>query len=111
MNDDENKQRVVRAANLAALTVAEHEWDVYARLHDVKELRTKDNKPYLIVELADVHAVIEAKIWESSPEAMATAKQVTLRTPVKVRGRMREWQSACSDARLDLAPSGRWSLP
>lgn len=90
MNDDENKQRVVRAANLAALTVAEHEWDVYARLHDVKELRTKDNKPYLIVELADVHAVIEAKIWESSPEAMATAKQVTLRTPVKVRGRVKE---------------------
>ena len=32
MNHDENKQRVLTAANLAALGVAEHEWDVFAQL-------------------------------------------------------------------------------
>ncbi len=92
MNSDENKIRVVQAGNLAALHAAEHEWDVYATLRAVKELQTKDNRPFLVLELADVHAVVEAKVWDDQKEAMEAARQAPLRGPVKVRGRVREWQ-------------------
>jgi len=92
VNPDEQKQRVVQAPNLAALQVADHDWDVFAQLRSVKELQTRDKKPFLIVELADVHAVIEAKIWENTPEAMDAARAATTRGPVKVRGRVKEWQ-------------------
>jgi hypothetical protein len=92
VNNDENRQRIVQAENLAALRAADHEWDVYATLRGVKELQTKDNRPFLVLELADVHAVVEAKVWDDSTEAMAAAKLVPTPGPVKVRGRMREWQ-------------------
>jgi hypothetical protein len=92
VNDDEQKQRVVPAANLAALHAAEHDWDVFAQLRSVKELLTKDNRPFLVLELADVHAVVEAKVWDDCEEAMAAARQAPLRAPVKVRGRVKEWQ-------------------
>ncbi len=92
MNGDEQKIRIVQAENLAALVPAEHEWDVFAQLRSLKELATKDNRPFLVLELADVHAVVEAKIWDNAPEALAAAKAAPLRGPVKVRGRVREWQ-------------------
>lgn len=92
MNQDEQKVRVVQADNLAALHPAEHDWDVYAHLRTVKELQTKDNRPFLVLELADVHAVVEAKVWDDAREAMAAARAAPLRGPVKVRGRVREWQ-------------------
>lgn len=92
MNNDEQRLRVVQADNLAALVVADHDWDVFAQLRSLKELQTKDNRPFLVLELADVHAVIEAKVWDNSPEALAAAKQAPLRGPVKVRGRVRDWQ-------------------
>lgn len=92
MNGDEQKIRIVQAENLAALVPAEHEWDVFAQLRSLKELQTKDSRPFLVLELADVHAVVEAKIWDNSPEALAAAKAAPLRGPVKVRGRVREWQ-------------------
>lgn len=92
MNGDEQKIRIVQAENLAALVPAEHEWDVFAQLRSLKELATKDNRPFLVLELADVHAVVEAKIWDNSPEALAAAKAAPLRGPVKVRGRVKEWQ-------------------
>ncbi len=84
--------RVVRAENLAALYAAEHDWDVFAQLRSVKELLTKDNRPFLVLELADVHAVVEAKIWDDCQEAMDAAKGAPARGPVKVRGRVKEWQ-------------------
>ncbi|MBL9076832.1 MAG: ribonuclease H-like domain-containing protein [Planctomycetes bacterium] len=92
MNHDEQKQRVVRADNLAALVVAEHDWDVFAQLRSWKELQTRDQKPFLIVELADVHAVVEAKIWADAKEAMDAVKAAPLRGPVKVRGRVKEYK-------------------
>jgi predicted PolB exonuclease-like 3'-5' exonuclease len=92
VNGDEQKIRIVQAENLAALVPAEHEWDVFAQLRSLKELATKDNRPFLVLELADVHAVVEAKIWDNAPEALAAAKAAPLRGPVKVRGRVREWQ-------------------
>lgn len=92
MNGDELRQRVVQAGNLAALQVAEHDWDVYAQLRSWKELQTRDQKPFLVVELADVHAVIEAKVWENSKEAMDAVRTAPLRGPVKVRGKVKEWQ-------------------
>jgi predicted PolB exonuclease-like 3'-5' exonuclease len=91
VNDDENRVRVVQAENLAALYAAEHDWDVFAQLRTVKELLTKDNRPFLVLELADVHAVVEAKVWDDATEAMAAAKEAPLRGPVKVRGRVKEW--------------------
>lgn len=92
MNGDEQKIRIVQAENLAALVPAEHEWDVFAQLRSLKELQTKDSRPFLVLELADVHAVVEAKIWDNTPEALAAAKAAPLRGPVKVRGRVKEWQ-------------------
>lgn len=92
MNHDENKARVVHAENLAALEVADHGWDVFAQLRGVKEFTTKDDKPFLIVELADVHAVIEARIWESAAEAMAVARELPRASAVKIRGRMKEYK-------------------
>jgi hypothetical protein len=92
VNDDEIKIRVVQAENLAALHAAEHDWDVFAQLRGLKELTTKDNRPFLVLELADVHAVIEAKVWDDCEEAMAAAKLAPMRGPVKVRGRVKEWQ-------------------
>jgi hypothetical protein len=92
VNDDELKIRVVQAENLAALHAADHDWDVFAQLRGLKELTTKDNRPFLVLELADVHAVIEAKVWDDCEEAMAAAKVAPMRGPVKVRGRVKEWQ-------------------
>ncbi len=92
MNQDEGKQRIVLAPNLAALHAADHEWDVFAQLRSVKELQTKDRKPFLVIELADVHAVVEAKIWDNAREAMDAAKLAPARGPVKVRGRVKDWQ-------------------
>jgi predicted PolB exonuclease-like 3'-5' exonuclease len=84
--------RVVLAENLAALYAADHDWDVFAQLRSVKELLTKDNRPFLVLELADVHAVVEAKIWDDCEEAMLAARGAPPRGPVKVRGRVKEWQ-------------------
>ena len=92
MNEEETPRRVVQAENLAALEVAEHDWDVFAQLRSVKELQTKDNRPFLVLELADVHAVVEAKVWDDAMEAMEAARAAPVRGPVKVRGRVREWQ-------------------
>jgi len=84
--------RGVPAKNLAALTAAEHPWIAFAQLRSWKELQTKDGKPFLVVELADVHAVIEAKIWDNAREAMEAAKAAPLRGPVKVLGRVKEYK-------------------
>lgn len=92
MNHDEQKVRVVQAANLAALQAADHDWDVFAQLRSVKELQTKDRKPFLVIELADVHAVLEAKIWDNAREAMEAAKAAPARCAVKVRGKVKDWQ-------------------
>jgi len=92
VNDDEQKVRIVQAANLAALTVADHDWDVFARLHSWKELKTSDQRPFFIVELADIHAVVEAKIWDDRKEAMDTVRQAPLRGTVKVRGRVKDYR-------------------
>jgi hypothetical protein len=91
VNADEERIRIVPAPNLAALHAAEHAWLVFAQLRSLKELQTKDNRPFLVLELADVHAVVEAKVWDDAAEAMAAARQAPLRGPVKVLGRVREW--------------------
>ena len=92
MNGDELEQRIVVAENLAALAEAEHTWDVYARLRAVKELRTRDDRPFLVLELADVHAVVEAKVWDDRPDAMTAARAAPPQATVKVRGRVRAYQ-------------------
>ncbi len=91
MNQDEQKQRIVSAPNLAALDLADHEWDVYAQLRSVKDLQTKDGRPFLVLELADVDAVLEGKIWDDCQEAMAAARSAPPRCAVKLRGRVTDW--------------------
>lgn len=91
MNDDEQNLRIVLATNLAELRPAEHEWDVYAQLRSVKELQTKNGKPYLVVELADLHAVVEGKIWDNADVAMAAAKETEPGAIVKLRGKVKLW--------------------
>jgi hypothetical protein len=108
MNGEEAGQRVVRADNLAGLDEAEHAWDVYAQLRSLKELQTKDQRPFLLLELADVHRVVEAKIWDDRPEAMSLAKQAPLLGAVKVRGRVRSYQGRLQliVERLKAVPDG-----
>ena len=89
MNDDQ-RTRVVTASNLAALLPAEHGWDVFAQLRSFKELKTKDDKPFLVVELADVHAVLEAKVWSDRADAMEAIKRLPPKSAIKVRGRVRD---------------------
>lgn len=91
MNNDEQKLRIVQATNLAALDATEHEWDVYAQLRSVKQLQTKNGKPYLVIELADLHAVIEGKIWDNTPDAMSAAIEAAIGNVVKVRGKIKMW--------------------
>ena len=93
MNHDEQNQRIVLAANLAELAATDHEWDVYAQLRSVKTLQTKAGKPYIVVELADLHAVVEGKIWDSAAEAMAAAREAAIGDLVKLRGRVKVWNN------------------
>lgn len=86
---------VQRAARLGDLKLAEHPWDVYARLVSWKELQTREQKPYLVLELADCDDVCEAKIWADAAEAMAAVKQMPPQSIVKARGRVREYQGRC----------------
>lgn len=91
MNHDEQNLRIVLAANLAALHEAEHEWDVYAQVRGVKELQTKTGKPFMVVELADLHGAVEGKIWDNAKAAMAAAKEAKTGDIVKLRGRIKMW--------------------
>ena len=91
MSNDEQNLRIVLATNLAALHEAEHEWDVYAQVRSLKELQTKTGKPYMVVELADLHGVVEGKIWDNAKAAMAAAKQAKTGDIVKLRGRVKMW--------------------
>ncbi len=92
MNADENKERVVRAERLAALAAADHVWDVYARLLSWKELTTRQQKPFLVVELGDLDSVVEAKCWSDQLEAMDAIKTLPPMSAVKIRGRVKEYQ-------------------
>jgi predicted PolB exonuclease-like 3'-5' exonuclease len=93
VNHDEQKQRIIRAENLAALKATEHEWDIYAQLRSLKQLQTKAGKPYLVVELADLHAVVEGKIWDSATQAITAATSAKVGDIVKVRGRVKTWNN------------------
>ena len=91
MSYDEQNLRIVVATNLSELTASEHDWDIYAELRSIKELQTKTGKPYIVVELADLHAVVEGKIWENSSVAMAAARAASAGMIVKIRGRVKMW--------------------
>jgi hypothetical protein len=84
--------RVEHAVNLAALARADHLWDVFARLQSVKQLKTRDGKPFLILELTDAHCTIEAKVWSDRREAMAAAPTLPKGSLVKLRGTCDEYQ-------------------
>jgi hypothetical protein len=92
MNSDEQKQRVLPAANLAAMTETDHEWDVFAQLRSVKELKTKAGKPFLAVELADLHGSLEAKVWDDAKAAMQSALAAPIGAAVKLRGTLTSYQ-------------------
>ena len=91
VSNDEQNLRIVMAGNLSELRAADHEWDVYAQLRSIKELQTKNGKPYLVVELADLHGVVEGKIWDNAPQAMAAAKETAAGAIVKLRGKVKMW--------------------
>ncbi|MGE3172279.1 MAG: ribonuclease H-like domain-containing protein [Planctomycetota bacterium] len=107
MNADENAQRVVTAEQLSDLAPTNHAWDCYARLLSWKELKTRQNKPFLVVELADLDTVIEAKCWDNTPEAMQSVRELALQTPVKVRGRVTEYQGRAQLIIEQLRPVDR----
>lgn len=108
MNHDEQKLRIVTATNLAEMDATDHDWDVYAQLRSVKQLQTKTGKPYLVVELADLHAVIEGKIWDNADEAMKAALDAEVGDVVKVRGKIKMWneQAQMVIERLRVVPPG-----
>lgn len=83
---------VKTAPNLAALESADHLWDVFACVRSVKELKTKDGRPFLILDLTDAHCAWEAKIWDDAREAQEAALRITSRTVVKLRGQVRKYE-------------------
>lgn len=93
MNHDEQQQRVSLAPNLAALDASDHDWDCFAQVRSLKELETKTGKPYMVIEIADLHAVIESKIWDSSQQAMAAARAAEVGQIVKLRGKVKMWNN------------------
>jgi len=97
MSTDGASQRVEEAANLASLVEADHSWDVYAQLLSFKELSTRTNQPYFLLELGDLDTVMTAKIWSNQAAAMATVKKLEQQAPVKVRGRVTKF-----DGKLQL---------
>ncbi|MFO1077691.1 MAG: ribonuclease H-like domain-containing protein [Planctomycetota bacterium] len=90
VNHDEQKLQLPIAANLAALEV-DRDCIVFAQLRAVREFATKDNRPFLVLELADVHAVLEGKVWDDAKEAMAAAREAATPCTVKVLGKLQEW--------------------
>ena len=91
MNNDEQGLRIPLATNISTLDPAEHDWDVYAQLRSVKHLQTKNGKPYQVIELADLHSVIEGKVWDNTPQPMEAAKDAKAGDIVKVRGKVTMW--------------------
>lgn len=83
---------IEHAANLAALHRADHAWDVFARVRAVKELKTRDGKPFLVLELVDAHCAWEAKIWQNSRAAMEAALGLREGAVVKIRGRVEDYK-------------------
>jgi len=92
MNNDENKERLIQADNLAALEVADHKWIVFAQLRSVKQLQTKDNRPFAVLDLAAVSAVVPAKIRAEHTAALDAAADAPPLAVVKVLGRMDSWK-------------------
>ena len=92
MNEDEQRQQIALAANLGELTEIGREYDVFARLQSVKEFTTSNGKPFLVLELVDLHGAISGKIWSDAEEAMAAANAALQGSVVKLRGRMNEYR-------------------
>lgn len=90
MNHDEQKLQLPVATNLAALEV-DRDCIVFAQLRAVRELATKDKRPFLVLELADVHAVLEGKVWDDAKEAMAAAREASPPCTVKLLGKLQDW--------------------
>ncbi len=79
------------AVNLAELAVADHFWTVFARVVSRKELTTKQNRPFLLLELTDAHCTWEGKIWDDSREAMDAAQDLPPDAVVKILGKVDEY--------------------
>lgn len=92
MNHDEQAQRIVLASRLAEVTEAGREYDLFARLQSLKELSTKSGQPFLVLELADLHDTMSAKIWANATEALAAARTAEPGAIVKLRGKLDSYQ-------------------
>lgn len=77
--------KVVLAENLAQVHVADHAWDVYAVLRSAQELTTKGGDPYANLELADLSAVVQGKVWNRARRALTALRGLAPDTPVKLR--------------------------
>ena len=73
MNNDELSQQITTAANLGDIQQG-REYDLFARLQQVKEYQTRTGQPFLVLELADLEGVVPAKIWSNAEEAMQAAE-------------------------------------
>ena len=94
MNSDEQKQQIVLAANLAEIKGKGREYDLFARLQSVKEFTTRSGQPFLVIELADLHGALPAKIWSNSEEALQAARDAEQGSFVKVRGKTDEYDGS-----------------
>ncbi|GDY01458.1 hypothetical protein LBMAG49_07870 [Planctomycetota bacterium] len=92
MQGEEAQQHIPLAPNLAALTDAEHPWDVFAQLRSVRELTTNQGQPYLVLELVDLSAMFEGKIWSDSTKALQAAKAAVPNQTVKLRGMVKSYR-------------------
>ena len=93
------------ALNLAALELAEHPWDVFARVRSVKEFKTRDGRPFLILELADAHRAWDAKIWDDKAEAQEVARGLTVNAVVKLRALVEDYEDRLQLKIIQLRPA------
>lgn len=84
-------EQIELAANLADLRPGKQAWKAYARLRTRVELKTKQGKPYVNLELEDLGTVVEGKVWSNSA-AFEPVHEIDLGTDVAVLCIVDEYQ-------------------
>lgn len=81
--------------SLAEVDPAARGWfTCYAMLRRRQERRTRDNKPFVDLELSDQTTTLRGNIWEDAPQAMESVRALTPGKPVKLLFQVTTYQGA-----------------
>lgn len=89
MTDGSEPQVVERLAAVDEVTGVA---DAFALLRRIERRTTAQRQEFVDLELADVSASINGKIWADTREALAASEGLTPGTPVKIRFRVTQYQ-------------------